>query len=241
MSIRLQRFDFGSLRDFRGPLVAEPEIDELLLQEEPPPPPPAPTFSEEELAAAEATAKQAGFAEGYTAGIAHAAEQANAKQIAAEHAMTQLGTLLTDIHQRYQHLLAREALELGQLVVHVARKVSGTLLDANGANGVTSLISQCLPIILSKPQLIIELHPDAFTQTMDQIEALMQKSGFEGQVQFRTNTAIGIHDAVLDWGTGQATRDTKALWQEVEEVLHATPFTLDDTAEIASTIPRPIL
>ena len=77
-----------------------------------------------------------------------------------------------------------------------------------------SLIAQCLPIVLSKPQLTIELNPEAFTQTMDQIEATMQQNGYEGQLQFRGNAALGPHDAVLDWGTGNATRDTKALWQE---------------------------
>ncbi len=224
MSIRLQRFDFGSLRDFRGPLVV-PAVAEETVEEAPPPPPP-PTFSEDELEATRAMAKNIGYAEGYDAGLAHAAEQANEKQLAAQRTIANLSHHISELPARYQALLESEAKQLTDLVLLISQKVSGTILDTNAAEAVASLVTSCLPIILSKPLLVIELHPAAFDQTMDSIESLLQTSGFEGQVQFRSNTSIGEYDAILDWGAGQATRNTAELWKEIERLLASTPVTI---------------
>ena len=65
------------------------------------------------------------FAEGYAAGLAHAAEQADAKRLTAEQTITQLGSMLAETQHRYQIALEREVLELSQLVIHVAKKDHG--------------------------------------------------------------------------------------------------------------------
>lgn len=230
MSIRLQRFEFGTLRDFRGPLVHTPVEEEVVDDIYVPPPPPV--FSEEDVANASAAAKKLGYAEGYDAGLKHAAEQADAKRVTAERTIAQLGNTLEDLHYRYQELLDSEAKQLSQLVLMIAHKVTGVALDAHGAEAVATLVLRCLPVILSKPQLIVELHPDAFESTMDHIESLLHASGFEGQVQFRTNTALGPYDAVLDWNTGQATRNTAELWQEIEALLATMPIALAPLASV---------
>ena len=223
MTIRLQRFDFGALRDFRGPLVAAILPDEIIVVPEPPPPP---TFSEDELNVARLKSHTQGYAEGFEAGLARAHEQADAKREAAEATMMQLGTLLQTLHHGYQQVLQDEAAAMSQLVLAIAKKVAGEALDANIAETITAHVARCLPVILAKPRLSIELHPDAFEQTIGPIESLLQASGYEGEIQFRANPQMHPHDGVFDWGAGQANRDTALLWQEIETLLASMPVTL---------------
>ncbi len=228
MTIRLQRFEFGTLRDFRGPLVHVPVVEEVVEEVYVAPPPPV--FGEEDVEIARAAAHKLGHAEGYQAGLTHAAEQADAKRVHAEKTVSNLSGRIDDLQYRYQELLNKEANELSQLVLMIARKISGVALDAHGSQGIAALVERCLPIILSKPQLIVELNPEKFESTMDHIESLLHASGFEGQVQFRTNPALGTHDAVLDWNAGLATRNTAELWQEIETLLASMPIALEPLA-----------
>jgi flagellar assembly protein FliH len=240
MSTRLQRFDFGSLRDFRGPITVTTVEDEVA---ELPPPPPPPTFSEEDLATACASAKKLGFAEGFDAGLARATEQADAKREAAENRMLALGQLTQQLQQNYRQLLTTEATELSQLVLMIARKVAGEALNERSHDTITALVSRCLPVILAKPRLIIDLNPEAFESTIDRLEKLLQAGGFEGEIQFRAAPQLGIHDVALDWGSGQAQRDTETLWTGIESLLSAMPVTLSETALPPITqpeVPQPI-
>lgn len=233
MSMRLQRFDFAALRDFRGPLQVAPE-EELAIEDAVVPPPP-PTFSEQELEDAKAIAQKLGYSEGYQAGLEHAAAQADVKRVAAERIITQLAAKISTLEARYQELLDTEAEQLSAMVLKITRKVTDITLSADGGSAVMALVKKCLPILLSKPQLVIELHTSALEHTMDRIEKLLAEQGFEGQVQFRTNDAIAPYDTVVDWGAGQARRDTGALWNEIEQLLATTPITLAQSMTDTST------
>ncbi len=223
MSVKLHRFDFGSLRDFGSPLVAE-ALPEII--EEAPPPPPPPIFSEEELAEARISAQKVGFAEGFDAGLVRAAAQLDDKRKAVDETILHLGAQLSSLRADYYSLLHTESQFLSDLVLKISQKVIGVGLDTYGTAAITALVDQCLPAVLSKPRLIIELHPFAFDATIDRIETLIHAHGFEGELQFRTNEEIGIHDAVLDWGSGEASRNTAALWQGIETLLATMPLAL---------------
>ena len=140
MTVKLQRFDFGSLRDFRGPIVAQ-FVEEVVV-EEPPPPPPPPTFSEGELEAAKGVAQQLGYAEGFEAGMAHANGQITAQKQNVDATVLKLGNSLNTLQRGYNELLTSEAHALSQLVLAVARKVAGAALDAVGSESVIELVTQ---------------------------------------------------------------------------------------------------
>ena len=200
--------------------------------------PAAPTFSEEDLAIATLTAKQEGYADGFEAGLARAAEQADAQRVAIDTVIIEMGKQLQSLGQHYQQLLTRESESLTQLVLMIARKVAGEALEANSAQTILSLVTQCLPVILSKPRLNVELHPVSFERAIGPIELLLQTSGYEGEIQFRTNPALGAHDAVLEWGAGGANRTTATLWHEIETLLGTMPVTLAPLAIPGDTTPQ---
>lgn len=225
MTTGIQRFDFGSLRDFRAPFVV-PEVIVEEMEDVLPPPPPPPTFSQEDLDHACAAAKKLGYAEGFDAGIADEQSRRDAKRESVDQIILAMGGMLNGLQDDYETLLNRESGELSALVLAIARKVAGDALAVYGADATTALIAQCLPVIFSKPRLSIELHPDMFDSTLPPIEALLKQSGFEGEVQFRANSQMGMHDVRLDWGNGQAARSTAMLWQEIEQLIAAMPLML---------------
>lgn len=224
MSLKLHRFDFGALRDFGAPFAPEPVVEDTI--EEAPLPPPPPTFSEGELEAASAAAKKLGFAEGFEAGLARAAEQLDEKRKMVDTTILQLGKTLATTHQEYRTLIENESNLLSELVRRISEKVIGIGLEQYGADAIINLVETCLPSVLSKPRLIVELHPEMFDATIDRIESLIHTNGFEGELQFRANETLGRHNVTLEWGGGEATRNVEALWSEIENLLANTPLNL---------------
>ena len=79
---------------------------------------------------------------------------------------------------------------------------------------------------------------------MNRIESYLREQGFEGEIQFRSNPSLGDHDVTLDWGTGQANRNTATLWQEIEALLERVPLEMtfadtlkQDQPETTTTLP----
>lgn len=234
MAVRLQRFDFGAMRDFRNPAPVAPAPDEL-HPAAPEAPPPPPQFSEEELSTARSMARQEGYDEGFAAGLAQAAANADAEQARAATAINRLGEQLGTLDARYHALIQRESEELSALVLLIARKVAGDAMRTHYADCIHALVAQCLPVFFSRPRLLIDLHPDALATVSAQVEPLLQQRGFEGEVQFRSNAALAVADVVLDWGHGQARRSTESLWQEIESLIAKLPLQTD-----FSSAPAPV-
>lgn len=224
MNTRLQRFDFGAMRDFRGPIpihVTPADIEVALA-----PPPPPPSFNEAELEAVRHSAKAQGYQEGLIAGQSQARRDADQGQQNANETIQQFATKLEGLEQQYHDLLARQSAELSELVLVIAKKVAGEALETRSIETIAALVTGCLPVIFSRPRVIVELHPDSMTAAVDRIESLLLARGFEGDIQFRANASLGLHDTQLDWGLGQASRSTAALWQEIETLLTRIPLEL---------------
>ncbi len=219
---RIQRFDFGGLRDFRGPIVVKTVEEAAPIEIAPPPP----VYSEEDLEAARAAGRKQGYSEGFAAGDLEARKQFDSKTEAANTFLGHLAGEVSDIQRRYVTMLTAETAQLSQLILSVARKVAGEAIDQRGEQAINAIVTQCLPVIFSKPRLVIDLHPDLFTQTIDVIEAGLRAHGFEGEIQFRGNPAMGLSDINVDWGTGQVERNVETLWQEVDAIINRIPLEL---------------
>ena len=232
---RIHRFDFNSLRDFRGPIVAS--ATENFAIEIAPAPMSAPIFSEEDLESVRIAGRKQGYGEGFSAGQLEAKKQADAKAYAANDLIASLADMVATMQARYGALLMNESSHLSQLILSVARKVAGNAIDERGEQIVQSVVTQCLPVIFSKPRVIIELNPALFETTMERIESQLRAHGFEGEIQFKGNGEFGLSDITLDWGNGQITRSTKTLWSEIETLIERVPheLTFADTLNLNNT------
>lgn len=217
MVSRIHRFDFGSLRDFRGPVVME-ALKQAEHQEIDVTPPP-PVFTEADLEAARIAGKKDGYAEGFLAGKQDAQKSFDQKTSDAQEVLHQLGEVMKNLSNRYQKLLLDESAELTVLITAIAKKVAGDALAKDGEKAILALVEKCLPVVFSKPRLIIELNPNVFATTLDRIETMLCEAGVEAEIQFRANEALGLSDIRLDWGSGQMERNTTALWNEIDAIV----------------------
>lgn len=218
---RIHRFDFGTLRDFRGPIAVKAAAT---IEVEAPAPPPPPTFSESDLEAARLAGKKEGYAEGFAAGKQDAAREADTKTLNADSAILQLVDMMIDASHRYKALLQNESSYLGQLTLSVARKVAAEAIDARGEQVIMAVIERCLPVIFSKPRLIIEVNPEVFERTLERVESFLRESSFEGEIQFKANPEMGMSDVRLDWGSGQVNHSAATLWEEIDTLIARVPL-----------------
>lgn len=225
MSMKIHRYDYGALPDFRGPILVHALAEEVAeIQEIEATPPPS--FSEDDMESARSAAHQLGYAEGVEAGLTQAKREADATTNATQATVAALHQAMQLLQQEYRQLLTRESGELASLVLMIAKKVAGEAMDARGGETIQTLVERCLPVIFSKPRIVIDLHPERFETVLERVEALLRAQGIEGDVQFRANPNLGTHDVVIDWGAGQASRSTAALWQEIETLLERVPLEL---------------
>lgn len=232
---KIQRFDFGSLRDFRGPVVVKAlreKVEEAL-----PPPPPPPTFGESEMDAARLAARKQGFAEGFLAGEREAQQKFDSVTEQANHTIHALATQLASLEKQYQTLLQQESQQLSQLVMLIAQKVAGDAMNARGEQEILAMVERCLPVIFSKPKLSVELNPGTLDRAASRIEEKLRAAGYEGEVQFKPAPAFATSDVMLDWVSGHAKRSTADLWQEIETLIDRVPLeiTFQETLSQANT------
>ncbi len=221
----LQRFDFGTLRDFRGPLQLIPEAKPEPVDEAPPPPPP-PSFNEDELQQARIEAKKLGYNEGFMAGMGQAAAEADVQSQHAEKAFIALEEQIATLSATYTAMLQEQALSVSELALVIAKKVAEEALKAAHVDVIAGLVTKTLPMLYSRPRVVIELHPETLPKAENRLREGLLREGFEGEVLFRGNSALAPHDARLDWGTGMAERSTATMWKDIESLLARVPFTV---------------
>ena len=220
--IKLQRFDFGALRDFRGPITVKTVEEEIRIEE--PTIVAAPTFNEADIEAARMAGKKEGYADGFNAGMAQAKVESDVAAQETDATIRQLGESLAVLEQQYQYLLTKESADLSSLVLMIARKIAGEALEARSIETITAMVTRCLPVLFSKPRLLIDVHPDMLARALERMETYLRSQGFEGDIQFRSNAELGTHDIALDWGVGQAARNTQQLWEEIETLMNRIPL-----------------
>ena len=220
----LQRYDMQWLRDFRDPIELR-TIRDTPAEEEAPAPPPAPSFSEAELAQAQETGKKLGYAEGFEAGLLQSLTEQTQREKDMVAALAKVGDALHKLNANYGAFVAEQSTDLADLIYMIARKVAGDALDERGMETVLALVRQCLPIFYEKPRVTIELHPLSLDNAKELLKPFLQKQGFEGDVFYRSNEAIGKHDVKVEWANGEAVRSTDSLWRDIELLMQSMSLT----------------
>jgi flagellar assembly protein FliH len=226
--MRIQRYDSLKLRDFRLPYIElrqETEIAPIEI------PPPTPTFSLEEMQAAKASAEKKGYEEGIAAGLAQAATEQAKRNDATRAVMEQMGHEFQMLRAGYDALLAQQGKEVSQLVFTIARQIAGDALDRRSHLMIEAMIARCLPSVLLKPRVVVEVHPDMLDQVQGQIITLFREASYDGDFVVRAGAQIAKHDLRVDWLSGYAERNTEALWQEVDRLLKEVSIELTTKQE----------
>ena len=233
---RIHRFDFGGLRDFRGPIIMK-SANEAEQLEAVPIVPAAPVFSEQDIENAQAAGRKQGYGEGFAAGQLEAQRAVDAKIEEANNVILALGEKINSLGDAYRNMIASESTNLTQLVTAIARKVAGEAIDARGVDTIAAIVDRALPVMFNKPRVTIELSPEVIDFASARLESQLRAQGFEGEMVFRGNPNLGMSDVNLDWGSGQANRSARDLWNEIEALIERVPLemTFEETLTTHNT------
>lgn len=172
----------------------------------------APTFTAEELARAE----EVGRAAGHEAGLAEArASQEETVALALAQLEQQLASAEAGLVE-HQATLQRRAIEIALTAL---RKLFPELARRNGLDECMALIGKCLERLRNEPRLVIRVAEDALDPLKAQVDALIQRCGYESRVIFLADDSLGPGDLRVEWADGGAEQDNQRLWQEIDEIL----------------------
>ncbi|MFZ4125936.1 MAG: hypothetical protein ACOYJ2_07720 [Rickettsiales bacterium] len=233
--MRIQHYDSLNLRDFRTPFEAV-QAAASIIEEETPPPPPPPTYTQHELEVARQAAHKAGFEEGMQAGVAKVVNETHLRDNDAATAMHTLATAIQELQTQYHDVLSKQTGELTELVTLIARKVAGDALTMYGEKTIEGMVMRCLPVVLYKPHVIIDVHPEIHEKVEGHLTTLLRESGFAGGLTIRASSTIARHDIKIDWAAGYAERSTQALWSEVTILLNQLSVQIHDEPNPTETI-----
>jgi flagellar assembly protein FliH len=177
------------------------------------------------MAAAKMLAKEEGYAQGVADGVKQAGIERAQREKDTLAAATRIGEAVERLVAGYGNFIVQQSAELSELIFTIAKKVAGDALDQRGMDTVVALVRNCMPVFYDKPRIVIETHPTMLDNIKDALKPILQQHGFEGDVIYRGNDAIGKHDARVDWGHGESIRSTDAIWQEIERLMHQHPVT----------------
>ena len=189
--------------------AAEAAKAEEIIEEAPPPPP---TFSEEELAQARKEGEQAGRDEA-TRDMASAMEQRVANTLDAIN--TQITTLL-DAYAKDKEEHSRNAVGIATVIV---RKLFPALNMDKAMDEIEHMIVEAMKRTSANPALIIRVPHDMLSEVEEKAQELAVLRGREGTLKITADKDMAIGDVAVDWEGGGMSRDTRPIWQEIDEII----------------------
>lgn len=227
--MRIQRYDSLIIRDFKAPYEALHAKAAQEVMDEPPPPPPAPVFSQSDVDSARQAGYKVGYDEGVQAGVNRVVNETHLRDNDAAAAMHKLAGDIGELQKNYEQVLHAQKQELTELVLLIARKVASDALQKNAEKMIESMVTQCLPLIIFKPRVLIDLHPEMVEKVESHLTTLLREAGFTGDVTVRASSNLARHDVKIDWAAGYAERSTTAIWAEVSNLLNQITSRTDDS------------
>lgn len=229
--MEVKRFDFFSLRDFSAakeePIIA---VEIPVVVEEPPPPPPPPpppTFSEQQLEAACQQAREEGFKKGVDEG-AERSRKADAEREAQLTAiMKKACENITVFRTEYAASIQAQQEQLTRLALAVAQHVCGATMRRTPDGAASQMVSECLPMLLAEPRIVITVHSSIITLMKNTLEEVGRQAGYDGTLILEPDDALHPADCHLQWRGGSARSSQEEIWNAIEEKLLHIPVMPD--------------
>lgn len=222
----VKRFDFFSLRDFSASAEeVPPQIEIAPVVVEAPPPPPPPTFSEKELEQAKAQARDDGYQRGLEEGTLRARRKDADQEVQLMGIMKQACEAVTTFRIEYERHIEAQKEALTRLAVAVAKHVAGAAMKTAPEVPVSHMISECLPMLLAEPRIVITIHPSIIPRMKDRLEEVGRQAGYDGTLILEPDEKLNPADCHIQWRGGSAYSSLEDTWRIVEEKLMQTPET----------------
>lgn len=188
---------------------AEAKKAEEAIEEAPPPPP---TYSEEDIALARKEGEQAGRDEA-TRDMASAMEQ---RVMDTLDAINTKVTALFDAYAKDKEEHSRNAVGVATVIV---RKLFPALNMDKAMDEIEHMIIEAMKRTSANPALIVRVPKDMLSEVEEKAQELAALRGREGTLKISADKDMVIGDVAVDWEGGGMSRDTRLIWQEIDEII----------------------
>jgi flagellar biosynthesis/type III secretory pathway protein FliH len=178
-------------------------------------PPPEPEVIEPLFSAAELdNARAEGWQEGHDQALA-AADVAG--ETMAREALAAIAAQLTQSAAEARAIADAGADAIAQLLLAGFAAAFPTLCQRYGEAEICAVVRTILPVLQSEPKITVRVSPGAVPAVTRELGTLDPE--FSAQVQVLAADALSAGDVRIAWRAGNASRDTKRLWQDIEAIL----------------------
>jgi flagellar assembly protein FliH len=87
----------------------------------------------------------------------------------------------------------------------------------HGPDEIAAVLRQILPVLHSEPKIVVRVNPDLVAALTE--EFLSHDGDLAARVRLLPTGTVALGDARINWENGSATRDTAALWTQIENIL----------------------
>lgn len=198
--------------------------------------PPAPLYGEDDLARARAD----GFAEGHAQGLAAAADSQSRR---LGDVLDVVAGRLADLDEDWRRLDAMAAQTAVAVAVAISRKLFPETSRRQALTEIEGVAAEVFARVARRPSLVVRVAPHLREAAVDRLGIIAERSGYAGAVAVVADAALTDGDCRVDWATGGAARDTRALWQAieaaVEEYCDAGMVRAPESATDMALLPKP--
>jgi flagellar assembly protein FliH len=199
---------FGPDDDVPAPLAPETLEPAPVVEPEPAPQDPA-IFTQEDLDRVRAEALSFGRRQG-------AAEAAGTAEQRMARALEQIAEGLSTVLDARQQADAEQAKEVMAVARAVIRKLFPETSRRHGLTEVAGLIEEIIGRLIDKPKLRVWVSESLREELADKLSTVAEAHGFAGQISVVGDSTMTEGDCRLGWAGGGATRDSAAIWREID-------------------------
>jgi len=166
----------------------------------------------QKVAAAEAMA----YRNGYDTGQREAKAESDRR---AALALEEIKIAIQGIAARFGGVESRIETEAVDVAVAVARKLCGTLIDAEPLGEVAGLVGECFAQLVSTPHLVVRINDALYEAAHGRIEQLAKQSGFQGRLVILAEPEIATGDCRIEWADGGVVLERAAIDAKINELV----------------------
>lgn len=165
-----------------------------------------------------AQSKAKGFEEGYAKGYSDAKSAADEVNKQVEIGVKSLADGLSQLMAEKQLQYERDATEVADIVVRVAKKITETELANNAVEAVERVIKKSFDMLFDEPQIIVTVSSHIFEGLSEKFIALAKLEGFKGKVEIVPDDRLSIASSRIEWQGGGLCSDKEDAWREIEKL-----------------------
>jgi flagellar assembly protein FliH len=166
----------------------------------------------QKIAAAEASAYQAGFDAGQ-----REAKAESDRRVAL--AMEEINIAVQGIASRIGNIEAKMETEAVDVAIAVARKLCSELVAREPLGEIIALVRDCFSHLVATPHLVVRINDALYESAREKIERLAKQSGFEGRLVILAEPEIATGDCRIEWADGGVVLERGAIAAKIDELV----------------------